>query len=58
MNVILKYLGITILFSAISFYIPVLRENYLIKIVLLSLFLYFIYHNEKETLLRIIKRKK
>ena len=57
MNVILKYLGITILFSAISFYIPVLRENYLIKIVLLSLFLYFIYHNEKETLLRIIKRK-
>lgn len=56
MNVILKYLGITILFSAISFYIPVLRENYLIKIVLLSLFLYFIYYNEKETLLKIIKR--
>jgi O-antigen/teichoic acid export membrane protein len=57
MNVILKYLGITILFSAISFYIPVLRENYLVKIVLLSLFLYFIYRNEKETLLKIIKRK-
>jgi O-antigen/teichoic acid export membrane protein len=57
MNVILKYLGITILFSAISFYIPVLRENYLVKVVLLSLFLYFIYRNEKETLLKIIKRK-
>jgi O-antigen/teichoic acid export membrane protein len=57
MNVILKYLGITILFSAISFYIPILRENYLVKIVLLSLFLYFIYRNEKETLLKIIKRK-
>lgn len=57
MNVILKYLGITILFSAISFYIPVLRENYVVKILLLSLFLYFIYHNEKATLLRILKRK-
>jgi O-antigen/teichoic acid export membrane protein len=57
MNVILKYLGITILFSAISFYIPILRENYLVKLVLLSLFLYFIYRNEKETLLKIIKRK-
>lgn len=57
MNVILKYLGITVLFSAISFYIPVLRENYVVKILLLSLFLYFIYHNEKATLLRILKRK-
>lgn len=57
MNVILKYLGITVLFSAVSFYIPVLRENYVVKILLLSLFLYFIYHNEKATLLRILKRK-
>ncbi|MGL2962687.1 lipopolysaccharide biosynthesis protein [Flavobacterium sp. RSB2_4_14] len=57
MNKILSYLGLTIVFSAVSFYIPILRENYLVKIVLLSLFLYFIYHNEKETLLRIIKRK-
>lgn len=57
MNVILKYLGITVLFSAISFYIPVLRENYVVKILLLSLFLYFIYYNEKATLLRILKRK-
>jgi O-antigen/teichoic acid export membrane protein len=56
-NTILKYLGLSILFSALSFYIPILRENYLVKIVLLSLFLYFIYRNEKETLLRIIKRK-
>jgi O-antigen/teichoic acid export membrane protein len=57
MNVILKYLGITVLFSAISFYIPVLRENYVVKILLLSLFLYFIYHNEKATILQILKRK-
>ncbi len=54
---IFGYIGLSITFSIISFYIPVLRENYLLKIVLLSLFLYFIYHNEKETLLRIIKRK-
>jgi O-antigen/teichoic acid export membrane protein len=56
-NTILKYLGLSIAFSAIAFYIPYLRENYLVKIVLLSLFLYFIYRNEKETLLKIIKRK-
>lgn len=56
-NRILGYLGLTILFSAISFYIPYVRENYLLKIVLLSAFLYFIYHNEKDTLLRIIKRR-
>jgi O-antigen/teichoic acid export membrane protein len=56
-NTILKYLGLSITFSAIAFYIPYLRENYLVKIVLLSLFLYFIYRNEKETLLKIIKRK-
>lgn len=57
MNKILSYLGITIVFSAISFYIPILRENYYIKLILVVLFMYFIYHNEKETLLRIIKRK-
>ncbi|MGC4040976.1 MAG: polysaccharide biosynthesis C-terminal domain-containing protein [Flavobacterium sp.] len=54
---IFSYLGLTVLFSAISFYIPVLRGNYLVKILLLALFLYFIYYSEKETLLRIIKRK-
>lgn len=56
-NTILKYLGLSILFSGISFYIPILRENYFVKVILLSLFLYFIYRNEKETLLKIIKRK-
>ena len=56
-NRIFSYLGLTILFSAISFYIPYLRENYIVKIGLLALFLYFIYYSEKATLLRIIKRK-
>lgn len=56
-NRIFSYLGLTILFSAIAFYIPLLRDNYFVKIALLILFLYFIYRNEKDTLLRIIKRK-
>ena len=55
---IFGYLTLSILFSAISFYIPYIRENYFIKIGILFVFLYFIYYSEKETLLRIIKRKK
>ncbi|MCZ8229996.1 oligosaccharide flippase family protein [Flavobacterium sp.] len=50
------YLGISILFSVISFY--GFRENYFVGIPLLLAFLYFIYHNEKTTILNIIKRKK
>lgn len=50
------YLGISILFSVISFY--GFRENYFVGIPLLLVFLYFIYHNEKTTILNIIKRKK
>lgn len=56
-NKIFSYIGLTILFSAISFYIPYVRENYYIKTILLVVFLYFIYYSEKETLVRIIKRK-
>lgn len=58
MNKIFSYLGLTVVFSAVSFYIPFIRENYYVKAVLLSVFLYFIYYSEKEMLLRIIKRKK
>ncbi len=50
------YLGLSILFSAISFY--GFRENYFVGIPLLLLFVYFVYHNEKVTILSIIKRKK
>ena len=49
------YLLLSIAFSVISFY--GFRENYIVGISLLILFLYFIYHNEKETLNRILKRK-
>ena len=49
------YLGISIAFSVISFY--GFRENYFVGIPLLILFMYFIYHNEKETLNRILSKK-
>ncbi|MBQ0909499.1 oligosaccharide flippase family protein [Flavobacterium sp. F-328] len=52
---IFMYLIISIGFSAISFY--GFRENYFIGIPLLLVFLYFIYHNEKELLTQILKRK-
>ncbi len=51
-----RYLGLSILFSIISFY--GFRENYFVGIPLLIGFMYFIYYNEKETLLAIVKRKK
>ncbi len=57
MKRIFGYLTVSILFSAIAFYIPYVRENYFIKIAMLGVFLYFIYYSEKETLLKIIKRK-
>ncbi|TRX40432.1 lipopolysaccharide biosynthesis protein [Flavobacterium restrictum] len=50
------YLTLSTSFSAISFY--GFRENYYVGVTLLILFLYFIYHNEKETLIKIINRKK
>lgn len=50
------YLGLSILFSVISFY--GFRENYFVGIPLLIAFMYFVYHNEKGTILAIVKRKK
>lgn len=49
------YLGISILFSGVYFY--QFRENYFVGIPMLLVFSYFIYYNEKETILRIVKRK-
>ncbi|GEP50064.1 polysaccharide biosynthesis protein [Flavobacterium noncentrifugens] len=48
------YLGLSIAFSVVSFYY--FRENYYVGLGLLLVFMYFIYHNEKETLNRILKR--
>jgi hypothetical protein len=55
-NKIMTYLGVTI-FSAISFYIPYVRESYTIRILLSGIFLYFIYYNEKKWYLKSSKEK-
>lgn len=54
---IFKYLGLSIVLSGLSFYVPYIRENYFIKIVLVLLFLYVIYLSEKVVLTRILNRK-
>lgn len=55
MKKILGYLGLSIGFSFLSFY--VFRENYYVNIPLLLAFMGFIYFSEKETLDKIIRRK-
>jgi O-antigen/teichoic acid export membrane protein len=55
MEKISGYLGLSILFSVISFY--GFRENYFIGIPLLIAYMYFVYHNEKETINKMISRK-
>lgn len=54
---IFGYLGLSILLSGVSFYNSFIRENYPVKLIFLLIFLIFIYFNEKETLLKILKRK-
>jgi O-antigen/teichoic acid export membrane protein len=54
---IFGYLILSIAFSCFVFYIQEIRENFYIKFGFIALFLYFIYFSEKQTLLRILKRK-
>ena len=55
---IISYLFLSIVFSIGSFYIPYIRNGFFIKYSTIIVFLVFIYYNEKETLLKIVKRKK
>ncbi len=48
------YLGLSVLFSGISFY--GFRENYFVGIALLLIFIAAIYYGEKQTLARLLKR--
>lgn len=50
-----SYMGLSVFFSIVSFYR--FRENYFVGIGLLLVFVYFIYYNEKETLLKISNSK-
>ncbi|MEW5676585.1 polysaccharide biosynthesis C-terminal domain-containing protein [Flavobacterium enshiense] len=54
---IFGYLGLSTVLAGLSFYVDVFRENYIFGIAAILAFSYFIYYNEKETLLRILKRK-
>lgn len=54
---IFTYLGLAIILSGVSFYVPILRETYIFGIVAILFFAYFVYRNEKETILTIIRRK-
>lgn len=54
---IFTYLGLAIVLSGISFYVPILRETYVFGIASILFFAYFVYRNEKETILTIIRRK-
>jgi O-antigen/teichoic acid export membrane protein len=50
------YVGLSVCLSAISFYIPILRETYAFGILALVGFIAFIYKNEKASLLKFIRK--
>jgi O-antigen/teichoic acid export membrane protein len=50
------YLGLSIVLSAISFYVDILRETYIFGILAIAVFFAIIYKNEKATLQRFLKR--
>ena len=52
-----SYIGVAIVLSGLSFYIPVLRKSFIFGILALILFGYYIYRNEKETIVKILKRR-
>jgi O-antigen/teichoic acid export membrane protein len=54
---IFTYLGLAVVLSGISFYVPILRETYVFGIASILFFVYFVYRNEKESILTIIRRK-
>jgi O-antigen/teichoic acid export membrane protein len=57
MKKICQYLGLSIGLSFISFYVDILRETYIFGILSIITLMALIYRGEKETLLRILKRK-
>ncbi|CAM4320770.1 lipopolysaccharide biosynthesis protein [Flavobacterium terrigena] len=57
MKKILTYLFASIALACISFYVDILRETFVFGILAIIGFSYYIYKNEKEVILRIIKRK-
>ncbi|WP_428223816.1 oligosaccharide flippase family protein [Flavobacterium sp.] len=56
-NRIASYMGMSVVLAGVSFYVPKFRESYLFGIFALIAFGYYIYRNEKETILKMVKRK-
>jgi len=54
---IAMYMSLSIVLSGLSFYIPILRRTYVFGIAGLFFFAYFVYRNEKELVLKLIRRK-
>jgi O-antigen/teichoic acid export membrane protein len=50
------YMGLAIVLSAISFYVPVLRETYVFGYIAFIGFLAFVYKREKSSIFKIIKK--
>lgn len=57
MEKITGYIGVSILLSSLSFYVPALRNSYIFGIFALILFAYYIYCNEKTMILKILKKQ-
>ena len=57
MKKIFGYLGISIVLSGLSFYVPIFRSTFIFGIIAILFFAYFIYQNEKVTILKVFKRK-
>lgn len=57
MKKIFGYLSISIVLSGLSFYVPIFRSTFIFGIVAILFFAYFIYKNEKSTILKVFKRK-
>ena len=51
------YLGLSVVLSLLSFYIPILRETYVFGIASLLIFVYFVYRNEQQLILKILNKK-
>jgi len=51
------YLGLTIILGGMSFYVPILRKTYVFGVLSLLIFAYFVFRNEKDLILKILKRK-
>ena len=56
-NKISTYIVLSTVLSAFSFYVPRLRESYIFGVFALIFFGYYIYKNEKNLIIKIIKRK-